>query len=355
MGEITAEFESAFAGKMNVKHAVAVANCTAALHLANLAAGVGAGAEVICPRLTFVATASASLYTGATVVFADVISKDDLTVCPRDIERKITSKTKAIAVMHYAGFPCLMDDILTVARRHGVPVIEDCAHAPFAWLPEAAGLRRYVGAIGDFGCFSFFGNKNMTTGEGGMLTTNDDQLAARVRLLRSHGMTSLTYDRHKGHAAQYDVTALGYNYRMDELRAAIGLCQLRKIDALNEGRRRVYRWYTELLAGSPDFIVPFAERDLDQSACHIMPVLVRREREEEVRRLLREAGVQTSRHYEPVDNLTLYRRSTQVRRLFTGFELLTLPLAAAMTSDQVEFVIQTIRAPERVSVQAPAI
>jgi dTDP-4-amino-4,6-dideoxygalactose transaminase len=168
-------------------------------------------------------------------------------------------------------------------------------------------------------------------------------------------MTSLTYDRHKGHAAQYDVTALGYNYRMDELRAAIGLCQLRKIDALNEGRRRVYRWYTELLAGSPDFIVPFAERDLDQSACHIMPVLVRREREEEVRRLLREAGVQTSRHYEPVDNLTLYRRSTQVRRLFTGFELLTLPLAAAMTSDQVEFVIQTIRAPERVSVQAPAI
>jgi dTDP-4-amino-4,6-dideoxygalactose transaminase len=191
MGAVTQEFESAFARKLGVAYAFAVNNGTAALHLANLALGIGPGDEVICPDLTFVASANASRYTGADVVLADVLSDDDLTVDPEDIEARITPRTKAITVVHYAGFPCRMDAIIDMARRHRLAVIEDCAHAPSAWLP-ASGTRRYLGAIGDVGCFSFFGNKNMTTGEGGMVTTNSEAIAERIRLLRSHGMTTLT-------------------------------------------------------------------------------------------------------------------------------------------------------------------
>jgi dTDP-4-amino-4,6-dideoxygalactose transaminase len=156
-------------------------------------------------------------------------------------------------------------------------------------------------------------------------------------------MTTLTYDRHKGHAAQYDVTALGYNYRIDELRSAIGLAQLNKIDALNAARRRVYRWYVELLEGREEFLVPFANRDLEQSACHIMPVLVRRDCEPVVRAALREAAIQTSRHYEPVDNFTLYRRGPETQPLFADYEIVTLPLSPAMTEEQVDFVVTTMR------------
>src|SRR6185295_872276 len=187
------------------------------------ALGVGPGDEVICPALTFVASANASRYTGATVIFADVASADDLTVSPRDIEGRITSRTRAITVVHYASFACQMDEILALARRRGIAVIEDCAHAPCAWHSSADGKRQSLGSLGDVGCFSFYGNKNMTTGEGGMVTTESDELAARIRLLRSHGMTSLTYDRHRRHARDYDVVALGYNYRTDEIHSALGL------------------------------------------------------------------------------------------------------------------------------------
>jgi dTDP-4-amino-4,6-dideoxygalactose transaminase len=337
MGAVTAEFEEQFAARMNVRHAFAVTNCTAALHLANLALGLAPGDEVICPDLTFVATANAVRYTGADVVLADVVSEQELTISPADIEAKITEKTKAITVVHYAGFPCLMDEIMALARKHGLKVIEDCAHAPFAWHRFQDGSRQFVGAIGDVGCFSFFSNKNMTTGEGGMITTNDDALADKLRLLRSHGMTTLTYERHKGHASGYDVVALGYNYRIDELHSAIGLSQLQKVDRLNERRREVYRWYREALIDNKNVVVPFAHRDLEMSVCHIMPVLIRHGYDE-IKARLRHAEVQTSKHYTPISSFSLYRNHAPGAQSGLADQLMTLPLGPQMTREDVEFV-----------------
>ena len=235
MGPVTAEFEQCFAEYIGVKYAFAVVNCTAALHLAHVALGAATGDTVICPALTFVATANAIRYTGATPVFADITSADDLNISPDDIEAKIDDTTKGICVVHYGGYPCDMDRIMHIARRHHLYVVEDVAHAPGAacWVTmpprassTAGGVFKKCGSIGDIGCFSFFSNKNMTTAEGGMLTTDSDTIADRIRRLRSHGMTSLTWDRERGHSFSYDVTDMGYNYRMDELRAALGLAQL---------------------------------------------------------------------------------------------------------------------------------
>lgn len=232
MGAVTQEFEAQFAASVGTRYALAVSNATEALHLACLALGIGPGDEVITPSLSFVATSNAVLYTGADVRLADVIGPGDLTIDPQEIERRITTRTKAIIVMHYAGYPCRMEEILSVANRHGLPVIEDAAHAPGASLNGKS-----LGTWGAVGCFSFFSNKNLSTGEGGMLVTDRDDIAEKTRLQRSHGMTSMTYDRYKGHAYSYDVVDLGYNYRIDEIRSALGLVQLAKLEANNVLRK----------------------------------------------------------------------------------------------------------------------
>jgi dTDP-4-amino-4,6-dideoxygalactose transaminase len=195
MGPVTAEFEQQFATMVGVKHALAVTNCTAALHLAHLALGAGPGDTVICPSLTFVATANAIRYTGAVPVFADVTSVENCNISLESLATCLDTTTKGICVVHYGGYPCDMDSIMALARRHGLYVVEDVAHAPGAGcsvtLPgdgqDGSGERvfKQCGNIGDIGCFSFFSNKNLTTGEGGMLTTNNDELAERLKLLRS--------------------------------------------------------------------------------------------------------------------------------------------------------------------------
>ncbi|WP_367362903.1 DegT/DnrJ/EryC1/StrS family aminotransferase [Mesotoga sp.] len=186
MGEKTTELENDFAERINARHALAMTNCTAALHLALAILNIGPGDEVIVPSLTFVATANAVKYVCGTPVFADITSLEDLTISPEDIERKITDKTKAIMVMHYGGFACDMDKIMPVAQKHNLKVVEDAAHSPAATYKG-----KYLGTIGDVSAFSFFSNKNITTAEGGMLITNDDALAERAKLMRSHGMTAL--------------------------------------------------------------------------------------------------------------------------------------------------------------------
>ncbi len=230
MGAVTQQFESAFAELLGAGHAFGVANGTVALHLACLALDIGPGDEVIVPSLTFVASANAVLYTGADVRFADIVGPDDLNVSPSSIASQITSRTKAILVVHYGGYPCRMPEIVELAHRHGLAVIEDAAHAPGAQLDGRA-----MGTWGDAGCFSFFSNKNLAVGEGGMLVTGRADLAEKIRLLRSHGMTTLTWDRHRGHASSYDVVALGYNARIDEIHAALGLAQLAKLPEITHG------------------------------------------------------------------------------------------------------------------------
>lgn len=341
MGGVTQEFEEAFARKMGVRHALAVANCTAALHMANLAAGVGPGDEVICPDITFVASANASRYCGARVVLADVVSAEDLTVDPGEIETLITPRTRAVTVVHYAGFACDMARIERIARERGIAVIEDCAHAPFAACTRADGRRVAVGTVGIVGCFSFFGNKNMTTGEGGIVTTDDDAVAEKLRLLRSHGMTTASFDRFKGHASSYDVVLLGYNYRMDDVHAAIGLAQLAKIDRLQECRRRIYGWYWDALGGNTNLILPFRGRDLRDSSCHIFPIIAR-QGSERIKQRLFEARVQTSRHYQPVSGFSIYGDAGVRRRAPEIEHLITLPLSPEMEGKDVEYIARVI-------------
>jgi dTDP-4-amino-4,6-dideoxygalactose transaminase len=318
MGGVTQSFEQEFANAHTalgtaVPHAIAVSNATQALHLACLALGIGVGDEVIVPSLTFVATANAVLYTGAEVRFADVCSLEDLTINPAEIERLVTPRTKAVIVMHYAGYPCQMAEIMAIAKTHGISVIEDAAHAPGAWLNGRA-----LGTWGEIGCFSFFSNKNLATGEGGMLLTKRTDLAEKLRLLRSHGMTSLTWDRHHGHASSYDVVALGYNDRIDEIHSALGRVQLSKLEANNARRLELTLAYWEALSDSP-VVLPFSDR-FQQSwrtedshaylpACHLLPVLLTPGSDRvKLVAALKDVGIQTSMHYPPIHTFTYYRQ-----------------------------------------------
>ena len=340
MGEVTQRFEAEFAAFLGVKHAVAVTNGTAALHLACLALGIGPGDEVICPALSFVATANAVLYTGARPVFAEVKGEYDLTIDPSDIERRISSATRAIVVMHYGGYPCDMPAITEIAHKHGLRVVEDAAHAPGAAIEG-----RSCGTWGEMGCFSFFSNKNMTTGEGGMVTTNSDELAVRLRHLRSHGMTSLTLDRHQGRAYSYDVVALGYNYRMDEIRASLGRVQLKGLAARNERRKQLTARYREGLSLVPEVTMPFS-RSTSKSACHILPVLLPEyANREHVMRYMRERGVQTSVHYPAINQFSYYQQRDPVELPVTeaiARRELTLPLFPELRDEQVDQVVAAL-------------
>jgi len=340
MGAVTQAFEQELAAFVGAKHAFAVNNATAALHLASLAAGLGEGDEAIVPSLTFVATANAVRYTGAKVVFADIESENWLCICPRAIEEKITEHTKAIVVMHYAGFACDMPEILRIADKYRLTVIEDSAHAIGASLDGKA-----LGTWGKIGCYSFFGNKNMTTAEGGMLVTDDDQIAEKVRILRSHGMTTLTWDRHQGHASTYDVVDLGYNYRIDEIRAAIGREQLKKLPAGNARREilvdRYRKAFTENL---PALGLPFSEQR-GVSSQHIFPILLPVEVDREAfRQKMKEDGIQTSFHYPPVHQFKIYRNEGEELGMTENVarRQVTLPLFPGMTSEQQELVIESV-------------
>lgn len=341
MGEVTQRFERAFAEYVGARHALAVSSATAALHLANVALGVGPGDEVIVPSLTFVATANAVRYTGATPVFADITSETNLDVAPRAIEAAVTRATKAIVVMHYGGYVCDMEAVARIAQQHGLAVVEDAAHAPGSAL-----AGRKAGTFGHIGCFSFFSNKNMATGEGGMLVTDDDRLAEQVRLLRSHGMTTLTWDRHQGHAHSYDVVVPGYNYRIDEMRAALGLVQLARLKGNNERRRRLTSQYWARLSRLAGLTLPFRAHP-GVSAAHLLPVVlgegIDRGRFIEA---MKARGIQTSIHYPPVHQFTLYRGHTPPQALpvteQVGAREVTLPLYPRMTAEDVGLVAEAV-------------
>jgi dTDP-4-amino-4,6-dideoxygalactose transaminase len=339
MGPRVAEFESAFADFCGSKHALAVSNGTAALHLSLLACGCGPGDEVVVPSLTFVAAANVIRHVGATPVFCDIKGAHDLNLDPEDLEAAISPRTKAIVVLHYGGYPCDMAAVLALAKRHGLVVIEDAAHAPGARVDGAS-----CGTLGDVGCFSFFSNKNLPVGEGGAVVTDDDDLAERIRLLRSHGMTTLTWDRHRGHAHTYDVVAQGFNYRLDELRAALALVQLERLPAANARRGDIVARYRERLEGVGGSIVPFDDRS--ESAHHLAVVVLRPGIDREaVREAMKESGVQTSVHYPPVHSFSLYRHDSErvlPRTDDVAARLVTLPLFPHMTEVQVDTVVDAL-------------
>ena len=341
-GPRTVEFERLFAEALGVQHAVAVANCTCALHLALRIMGIGEGHEVIVPSLTFVATANAVRYVRATPVFCDIRGPDDLNIDPEQIESLITEKTRAIVVMHYGGFPCDMDRILNLARKHRLRVVEDACHGP---LSEYRG--RKLGTMGDIGCFSFFSNKNISTGEGGMLVTGDADFAQRARLLRSHGMTTLSYQRASGHSTRYDVIESGYNYRMDDIHAALGIVQLGKLRHDIQKRAVVRNNYLKALADARGITVPFG-RPEEVVSNYIFPVVLEganAARRDALRDAMHQRGIQTSIHYPAVHRFSsfeAYRRSLPRTELVSD-SLVTLPMHGRLSADDVSRVSAALR------------
>jgi len=334
MGGNVRALERSFAAVHGVDDSVAVSSCTAALHLIVSALGIGPGDEVLVPTITFVASANCILYAGATPVLVDIESMKRPFMSVEDAERKCNSRTKAVILVHFAGYFDDRDRWQSFARRHGLILIEDAAHA--AGHPLA-------GTYGEAAAFSFYGNKNMTTAEGGAVVARNPSLLDRIRQMRSHGMTSGTYQRLNSRTADYDVTMLGFNYRMDELRAAIGLVQLKKLKQWNASRGELANLYRAQIAERcPSIIVPFS-KDVP-SAYHIMPVILPADvdRQQVVDRL-RDAGIQTTVHYPPVHTLTYYRTnypsiSLPKSEAFAEREL-TIPLHPQMTADDVENVV----------------
>ena len=270
MGERTERFEREFAASIGSARAVALSSCTAALHLACQAVGVGPGDEVIVPSVTFAATANAVRYTGAKPVFADIVSEDELGIDIDHVEALIGERTKAVIPVHYAGFAVEIDRLAELCERRGLALIEDAAHAPSA-SQHPGGPR--LGSIGIAGCFSFFPNKVLGVGEGGALTTDDEELAERLVRLRSQGMTACSVDRHRGKATGYDVLERGYNYRFDDPRAALLLSRFHRLEAELVARRAAVARYRELLTDAPGLSIPYADFDLDCSSCYLMGVL----------------------------------------------------------------------------------
>jgi dTDP-4-amino-4,6-dideoxygalactose transaminase len=345
MGPRVEQLESEFSELTGAPHALAVSSGTAALHLALVALGCGPGDEVVLPSLNFVAAANAVVRVGATPVFCDVLGPDDLNLDPSDLAVSIGPRTKAVIALHYAGFACDLGAVMELARAGGIAVIEDAAHAPGATWDGRA-----LGTIGSVGCFSFFANKNVPIGEGGMVVTSDGDVAERLELLRSHGMTTLTWQRHRGHASAYDVLEPGFNYRIDEVRAALATVQLRRLPDANAARLEHARRYRELLGVGDGVSIPFpGDARLRTSANHlavvVLPPGVARD---VIRESLHVARIQTSVHYPPIHRFTAYsgvgRPRTLPRTDEVADRILTLPLFPHMSSADVRLVADALNA-----------
>ncbi len=344
MGPRTQTFEEEFAEHLGVTHAVALSSCTAALHLAYLAANVGPGDEVIVPGITFVASAAAVRYCGGTPVLAEVLGQHDISLDPEDARRRITPRTKAVCAVHYAGYAAPMKRLRALCEEHGLALIEDAAHSPHAL---DVGDGEPLGTLGLAGAFSFFSNKIISCGEGGLLATRDATVAELARSRRSHAMTSGTWDRHRGHARSYDVMAVGYNYRIDEPRAALLSARLPGLRADVEERRRLTHLYRAGLADVHGVSVPYTPDQVDCSSCYIMPVLLDDPAlRDPVRGALDRRGVQTTVLYPSINEFSAYAglagSGPLPRCELVAHSQLTLPLYPHLGEERLERVVAAV-------------
>jgi dTDP-4-amino-4,6-dideoxygalactose transaminase len=274
---------------------------------------------------------------GANPVFADITSLEDMSIDPAEIEAKITNRTKAIVPMHYGGFVCNMDEIMTIAKKYNLYIVEDAAHAP-----DSDYKGNKLGTIGDIGCFSFFSNKNITSAEGGMLVTNNDEYAEQARLQRAHGMTTLSYDRAKGHATNYDVLELGYNYRMDDIRGAIALAQFKKLKADIVKRAELRKYYIDKFNHIDRIIIPY--RDFPyKSSNYIFPIIIKNSdsvERDRIRQKLKEVGIETSIHYPAVHRFSIYQefRTNLSKTEYVADNEITLPLYYNLSIENIDYI-----------------
>lgn len=346
-GPRTIELEKRFAEFVGAKHAIAMNSCTAALHIALLAAGVGPGDEVITTPMTFSASANTIIHTGATPVFVDI---DPVTFCidPSKVREKITEKTKAIVPVHYSGQACNMDEIRRIAEEHNLFVSEDAAHAIYT---EYKG--KMIGAEGSAASFSFYATKNIATGEGGMLTTNDDAVAEKARVLSSHGMTKAAWNRYgKGGNWRYDIEYPGYKYNMFDIQAALGLKQLEKLDKMQQRREEIAKAYNDVFGAMPQLIIPKAA-DYTKHSWHLYVLQLDLtkltiNRDEFIEEMGNE-NIGVSVHFIPVHLMSYYVNTYGYKEgdfpiTESYFErIVSLPLYPSMTDEDVEDVIFAVK------------
>ncbi len=342
-GTRTREFERAFAEYLGVKHAIAVSSCTAALHLSLVVAEVGNGDEVITTPYTFTATAEAIRYVGAKPVFVD-IQPDTLNIDVTRIEAAITRRTKAIMPVHFAGLPCDMDALQTICQSHNLTLIDDAAHA----IPtEYKG--QYIGNIGDLSAFSFYANKNLTTGEGGMITTNNDAFAKPLRTMRLHGIDKDAWARQSERDIwRYDIATEGYKYNMTDIQAAMGLCQLMKLNKQHERRRDLAQIYQKELADFSQISTPVVPDDPKGHSWHLYIIQLPPGEREGFIGALREANIECSVHYIPLHLFEFYQEQYGYRIgdfpcAEAAFErVVSLPLHPGLTEEEIHIVIDEI-------------
>ena len=340
-------FEAEFASYIGSSHAVAVNSATAALHLALEAVGIKSGDEVIVPTMTFTATAEVVLYLGARPVLVDCRT-DDLNIDVDRIEAAISNNTKAIIPVHIAGRPCAMDQILAIAQRHGLRVIEDAAHA----LP-ASHRGRKVGAIGDITCFSFYATKTITTGEGGMATTENPEWAKRMRMMSLHGISHDAWDRYTEKGSwYYEVLQPGYKYNMTDIAAALGIEQLKRCDDFYQARRRIAERYNKAFADLPEIQVPPCGSDL-QHAWHLYIIQLNLDRlsidRHDFIKALNSRRIGTSVHFIPLHLHPFYKQTfgcqpADFPQASATFDrIVSIPIYPTMTEQNVSDVIAAVR------------
>ena len=341
-GPKIAEFEQTVADYVGAKYAVAISNGTSALHAACFAAGIGPGDEVITTPLTFAASANCVLYCGGTPVFADVDPKT-YNIDPEDIRRKITDRTKAIIAVHLAGQPCDMDAIHSIAREHGLIVIEDGAHAL-----GSVYKGKKVGSLSDMTTFSFHPVKPITTGEGGMIVTDNEEFYKKMALFRSHGITRddsmMTRNDGPWFYQQFD---LGYNYRITDIQCALGCSQMKKLDRFLARRKEIVARYNEAFADCDNIITPYQLSDTE-SGWHLYIVQVKNCDRRQVFETMRENGIGVNVHYIPVYMHPYYQEHGYENVHCANAEeiyshIISLPLYPGLTSEQQDYVIDTLK------------
>jgi dTDP-4-amino-4,6-dideoxygalactose transaminase len=346
MGAKTIEFEQKFASYVGAKHAVGVNSCTAGLHLALDAIGLKEGDEVLVPTTTFTASAEVVVYFKAKPVLVDV-DPETLCIDPEDAERRITSKTRAIIPVHYSGQPCDMDAIQDIASRHGLRIIEDAAHS----LPASYHGTR-IGAISELTAFSFYATKTLTTGEGGMVTTDNDSLAARMRTMRLHGIGRDAWKRYSAEGSwYYEVLDSGFKYNLTDIQSAIGLVQLDRCDQMRAAREKIAARYTDQFAAIPALQVPTV-RDNCDSAWHLYVLRLHLEQvsitRAEMIEKLRDRGISCSVHFIPLHLHPFYKQAFGYRKedfpvaSREYMRYFSLPIFPGMSSAQVDYVVENI-------------
>ena len=344
LGPQLEKFESDFCKYSNSKYAIAVSNCTAALHLSLMALGIKKNDEVIIPDLTFVADANAILACNAKPVITD-INKENFFLSISNIKKNITKKTKAIIPVHIYGQVCNIDEILDVAKDNNLKVIEDCAHAVGTFHKS-----KHVGTLGSTGCFSFYPTKNITTAEGGMVITNSKQIADKVRQLRSHGMTKSLQNRYSSEYPWiFDILQPGYNYRLDEIRAALGITQLKRIKKINDLRKKASTYYHKNLKNIPGIILPDMVNDRTHSY-HLYTIRVTNPYKlsrNQLFKKLKNNGIRTTVYWMPIHKYTAYqkfaKKSNVINTTKIYDEILALPLFPNISKIHQDSVIKVIK------------